>query len=90
MPTNVTAEYKKAEEAFRRAREPRERLECLREMMRTIPRQKSTEHLHAEIAQDPQCCSVDRLELVGRDQLDRCPTQTRLGERSLFGERRSL
>ncbi|MEJ2384381.1 MAG: TGS domain-containing protein [Xanthomonadales bacterium] len=49
MPTNVTAEYKKAEEAFRKAREPRERLECLREMMRTIPRHKGTEHLQADI-----------------------------------------
>ena len=49
MPTNVTAEYKKAEEAFRRAREPRERLECLREMMRTIPKHKGTEHLQADI-----------------------------------------
>lgn len=49
MPTNVTAEYKKAEAAFRRAREPRERLECLREMMRTIPKHKGTEHLQADI-----------------------------------------
>ena len=49
MPTNVTAEYKKAEEAFRKAREPRERLECLREMMRTIPKHKGTEHLQADI-----------------------------------------
>ena len=49
MPTNVTADYKKAEEAFRRAREPRERLECLREMMRTIPKHKGTEHLQADI-----------------------------------------
>ena len=49
MPTNVTAEYKKAEDAFRKAREPRERLECLREMMRTIPKHKGTEHLQADI-----------------------------------------
>jgi ribosome-interacting GTPase 1 len=49
MPTNVTADYKKAEEAFRKAREPRERLECLREMMRTIPKHKGTEHLQADI-----------------------------------------
>jgi ribosome-interacting GTPase 1 len=49
MPTNVTPAYKKAEEAFRRAREPRERLECLREMMRTIPKHKGTEHLQADI-----------------------------------------
>ena len=49
MPTNVTAEYKKAEDAFRKAREPRDRLECLREMMRTIPKHKGTEHLQADI-----------------------------------------
>ena len=49
MPTNVTAEYKKAEAAFRQAREPRERLECLREMLRTIPKHKGTEYLQADI-----------------------------------------
>ena len=49
MPTNVTAEYKKAEAAFRQAREPRERLHCLREMLRTIPKHKGTEHLQADI-----------------------------------------
>jgi ribosome-interacting GTPase 1 len=49
MPTNVTAEYKKAEAAFRKAREPRERLDCLREMLRTIPKHKGTEHLQADI-----------------------------------------
>lgn len=49
MPTNVTADYKRAEDAFRKARDPRERLECLREMMRTIPRHKGTEHLQADI-----------------------------------------
>ncbi|MDJ0653096.1 MAG: TGS domain-containing protein [Xanthomonadales bacterium] len=49
MPTNVTPEYKKAEEAYRQAREPRERLECLRELLRTIPKHKGTEHLQADI-----------------------------------------
>ena len=49
MPTNVTAEYKKAEQAFRQAREPRERLACLKEMLRTIPKHKGTEHLQADI-----------------------------------------
>jgi ribosome-interacting GTPase 1 len=49
MPTNVTAEYKKTEEAFRKAREPRERLDCLRAMLRTIPKHKGTEHLQADI-----------------------------------------
>ena len=49
MPANLSPEYKRAEQAFRMAREPRERLECLKEMLRTIPRHKGTEHLQADI-----------------------------------------
>jgi len=49
MPTNVSPEYKKAEEAYRKAREPSERLDCLKEMFRTIPKHKGTEHLQADI-----------------------------------------
>jgi uncharacterized protein len=49
VPTNVTPEYKKAEEAYRKAREPKERLECLRQMLSTIPKHKGTEHLQADI-----------------------------------------
>lgn len=49
MPTNVTPEYKKAEQAFRQARDPEERLACLKEMLRTIPKHKGTEHLQADI-----------------------------------------
>ena len=49
MPTNVTPEYKKAEQAFREASEPREKLVCLKEMLRTIPKHKGTEHLQADI-----------------------------------------
>lgn len=49
MPANLTPQYKAAEAAFRRARDPEERLDCLREMLRTIPKHKGTEHLRAEI-----------------------------------------
>jgi len=49
MPANLSPEYKDAQESFRRAREPQEKLECLREMLRTIPKHKGTEHLQAEI-----------------------------------------
>jgi ribosome-interacting GTPase 1 len=49
MPANLSPEYKRAEQAFRVAREPRERLDCLKEMLRTIPRHKGTEHLQADI-----------------------------------------
>ncbi len=49
MPANVTPAYKAAESAFRKARDPEERLECLREMYRTIPKHKGTEHIRADI-----------------------------------------
>lgn len=49
MPANVTPAYKAAEAAFRKARDPEERLACLREMYRTIPKHKGTEHIRADI-----------------------------------------
>ena len=49
MPANLSPEYKTAEAAYRSAREPRERLELLREMLRVIPKHKGTEHLQADI-----------------------------------------
>jgi ribosome-interacting GTPase 1 len=49
MPANLTPEYKAAEAAFRKARDPRERLEWLREMLRTIPKHKGTDHLQGDI-----------------------------------------
>lgn len=49
MPTNVTPEFKKAQNAFRRARDPEEKLTLLREMLRLIPKHKGTEHLQSDI-----------------------------------------
>jgi ribosome-interacting GTPase 1 len=49
MPANLTPDYKKAEAAYRRARDPNERLDLLQEMHRTIPKHKGTEHLRADI-----------------------------------------
>lgn len=49
MPANLTPEYKNAEAAFRRATDPDEQLKWLREMLRTIPKHKGTEHLRADI-----------------------------------------
>ena len=49
MPANLSPEYRSAEAAYREAREPRERLERLREMLSAIPKHKGTEHLQAEI-----------------------------------------
>jgi ribosome-interacting GTPase 1 len=49
MPANLSPEFKKAEQDFRAARDERERLACLKEMLRTIPKHKGTEHLQADI-----------------------------------------
>jgi hypothetical protein len=49
MPANLTPEYKTAQAAFRKARDTRERLECLREMLRVIPKHKGTDHLQGDI-----------------------------------------
>ena len=49
MPANLSPDYKAAEAAYRQASEPKERLERLREMLRTIPKHKGTEHLQADI-----------------------------------------
>jgi uncharacterized protein len=49
MPANLSPEYKAAEAAFRKTRVPRERLEWVREMLRTIPKHKGTDHLQADI-----------------------------------------
>jgi ribosome-interacting GTPase 1 len=49
MPANLTPDYRAAEAAFRKARDPAERLECLREMLRVIPKHKGTDHLQGDI-----------------------------------------
>ncbi len=49
MPANLSPEYKTAEAAYRRTREPKQRLDLLREMLRVIPKHKGTEHLQADI-----------------------------------------
>lgn len=49
MPANLTPDYRAAEAAYRQARDPRERLECLREMLRVMPKHKGTDHLQGDI-----------------------------------------
>lgn len=49
MPANLSPEYKAAEAEFRRARTAEDRLRFLREMLRTVPKHKGTEHLQADI-----------------------------------------
>jgi ribosome-interacting GTPase 1 len=49
MPANLSPEYKTAEAAYKRARDPRERLDLLRTMLRVVPKHKGTDHLQADI-----------------------------------------
>jgi len=49
MPANLSPDYKAAEANFRKTRDPQERLEWLREMLRVIPKHKGTDHLQGDI-----------------------------------------
>src|SRR5690349_15878928 len=49
MPANLTPQYKKGEEEYRRAQTPEEELRCLELMLREIPKHKGTDKLQAEL-----------------------------------------
>lgn len=49
MPTNVTSEYQAAEEEYRQARTPREKLTALEKMLVLIPKHKGTEKMQMHI-----------------------------------------
>lgn len=49
MPTNLPAEYYTAEERFKAAATPAEKIETLEAMISTIPKHKGTDHLRADL-----------------------------------------
>jgi ribosome-interacting GTPase 1 len=49
MPANLSPMYYEAEERFRQAREIDEKIACLEEMLRQIPKHKGTEKMQADI-----------------------------------------
>lgn len=49
MPANLTAQYKAAEERFRRASGYEEKVDALREMLALLPKHKGTEKLQADL-----------------------------------------
>ncbi|MFO0951266.1 MAG: GTPase [Isosphaeraceae bacterium] len=51
MPANLPPQYSKAEEEFRKASNPAQRLEILREMFRLLPKHKGTEKLQSDLKQ---------------------------------------
>jgi len=71
MPANLTPEYLAAERRYRAARTDRERLECLEEMLRVIPKHKGTEHLQGDLKK--------RISQVRRDISDKRTKRRRRG-----------
>lgn len=51
MPANLTPQYHKAEQEYRRASTPEEELRCLEWMLRELPKHKGTDKLQAELRQ---------------------------------------
>ena len=49
MPANLTPQYYAAEENYRQARSPEERIKALQEMLAVIPKHKGTERLQGDI-----------------------------------------
>lgn len=49
MPANLTPEFKAAEERYKAARSVEEKIECLEEMLATVPKHKGTEKIQADI-----------------------------------------
>lgn len=49
MPANLTPQYSKAEEEYRRAQTTQERIACLEKMLVLIPKHKGTEKLQADL-----------------------------------------
>lgn len=49
MPANLTPQYHEAERRFREAQTPAEKIACLEDMARVIPKHKGTEKMRADI-----------------------------------------
>lgn len=49
MPANLTPQYRKAEEEYRRAATPEEELKWLQVMLAEMPKHKGTDHLQADV-----------------------------------------
>ncbi|GIX48987.1 MAG: GTP-binding protein [Candidatus Tectimicrobiota bacterium] len=49
MPANLTPQYLEAEQRFRQAKTPAEKIACLEDMLRLIPKHKGTEKMQADL-----------------------------------------
>ena len=49
MPANLTPQYRQAEKEFRQAKTREEKIACLENMLRLIPKHKGTDHMQGDI-----------------------------------------
>ena len=49
MPANLTPQYLEAEQRFRNARSTAEKVACLEEMLRVIPKHKGTDRMRGDL-----------------------------------------
>ena len=49
MPANLTPQYYKAEDEYRRAQTAQEQVDCLQVMLKIMPKHKGTDKLQADI-----------------------------------------
>lgn len=49
MPANLTPEYRSAEEEYRQAKDPAEKLACLEKMLSVIPKHKGTDKMQGDL-----------------------------------------
>ena len=81
MPANLPPQYLKADEEYRRATKPQERLEKLRELLRLLPKHKGTEKLQSDLKQKISQLKDEQERGSTRSQEDRAfpPRATRGG-----------
>ncbi len=70
MPANLTHQYRKAEEDYRRATTPEDELHCLQVMLRELPKHKGTDKLQAglkyKISQAKKNCESEKVGKKGQ------------------------
>ncbi|MFQ5733725.1 MAG: GTPase [Planctomycetaceae bacterium] len=73
MPANLTPQYQKAEEAYRKARSAPEQVECLTTMLQLIPKHKGTEKLQADLKTKLKEAKADAAAEAGKKAGTRGP-----------------
>lgn len=78
VAANLTLQYQRAEEAYRQAKSTAERIRCLEEMLRLLPKHKGTDKIHADLRRklkEARQLETQERSAAGRGRRFRLPTQ---------------